>query len=54
MCVCVYLHYFCAWCPKRLEGDIRSPGTVVRDNCEPQCRCRCWASSLGPLKGQYS
>jgi hypothetical protein len=30
----IYVHYMCAWCPRRSEEGIRSPESRVKDGCE--------------------
>ena len=36
--------------PWRLDGSITSPEVIVRDGCEPLCRC--WELNVGPLEEQ--
>lgn len=31
------VHHVCALCLRRSEGSVRSPGTGVRNDCEPPC-----------------
>lgn len=31
---CIYIHHICAWYPRRLEGDIGSPGARDTYGCE--------------------
>jgi hypothetical protein len=47
---CMFVCHICAWCLKRLEEGIKSPGTGVTDDCEPSCGY--WESNLGPLEEQ--
>jgi hypothetical protein len=32
---CMYIYYMRVWCPQRWEEDVRSPGTVITNSCEP-------------------
>lgn len=48
--VCMYVHHMCAWSLKRPEEGLRSPGTVLQDDCKPPCRC--WKLNLGTLEEQ--
>jgi hypothetical protein len=53
MCISVLLAYasmhdLCLWCPQRLEEDIGSPGTGVKDSY--WLLCECLESKLGPLE----
>lgn len=38
-CICVCVYYVHAWCPRRPEEGVRSPGTGVTGGCEPSCGC---------------
>lgn len=37
----------CAWCPKRPEEDIRSPGIRIPNDCEPPLGARNQSGSSG-------
>lgn len=37
LCVCLHVYRVHAWCLRRSGGDIDSPGSTVRDDCEPSC-----------------
>jgi hypothetical protein len=57
ICVCVFCLYAClcnkhtcAWCPRRSEEGIVSPGTGVTASCEPLCDY--WKSNLDCLQEQ--
>ena len=51
--VCMYVHHMCAWCQRRSEEGIRSPGTGVMDSCEAPCRF--WESNpVPPKNSKYS
>lgn len=36
---CMFMHYLCAWCPRRPKEGDRSPETGIRDGCESPCGC---------------
>lgn len=38
-CISVCVYYVHAWCPRRPEEGVRSPGTGVTGGCEPPCGC---------------
>ena len=40
----------CAWYTLRLEEGVKSPGTKIKDTCEPPCGC--WDLNPGPLQVQ--
>jgi hypothetical protein len=40
MYVCMYVFHMCAWCQRRSEEDIRSPGAGFTGSCEPLCGAR--------------
>lgn len=44
------VHHPHTWCPRRLEGGIRSLGIVAIDGCEPPCRL--WEVNPRPLENQ--
>jgi len=48
--VCMHVHPVCAWCLRRSEEGIRSPGTGDKEGCEPPCGF--WELNLGPLQEQ--
>jgi hypothetical protein len=44
MYVCMYVYAMCACL---VPSEVRSPGSGIREGCEP---CGCWESNLGPLQ----
>lgn len=46
----MYMHQLHAWCSQRSEEGRRSPGTVVKNACEPLGRS--WELNLGSLQEQ--
>ena len=48
---CGHVYHVCAWCLRRSEDGIRSPGTGVKSGCESPCGC--WVLKLGPLQEQH-
>lgn len=55
MCVSVQpaftsVQQLCLQCPQTLEEDVASPGTGVRESCEPPHVC--WELKSGPLEEQ--
>ena len=47
---CMYVHHMCAWCLRRPEEGVGSPGTGAMDGCELPCGC--WELNRGPLQEQ--
>lgn len=44
------VYHMCAWCSRRPEESIGSPGTRVTHNCELPHKC--WDFNLDPLEEQ--
>ena len=48
----MYVYAPCACLvPMKARRGVRSPGTGVKDGCEPPCGC--WESNPGPLEKQF-
>lgn len=48
--VCLYVYHMFAWCERRSEVGITSPGNGVTGGCE--ITCWCWELNLDPLQDQ--
>lgn len=52
----MYMDHTCAWCPKRPEGSVSSPGSGVTGDWEPangDAEQQTWVSSL-PCSASFS
>lgn len=47
MCVCVSMYHMHAWCVRRSEEGVRSPGIGIRDGCGLPCGY--WETKPGPF-----
>lgn len=46
--ICIHVHVYMYWCPRRPKEGIRCSGIWVMDSYKPSCGC--WGQSLGPLQ----
>ena len=43
---CMYVYHMYAWCLQRAEVSIGTPGSVIKERCEPLCEYG--EANLGP------